>query len=153
MVTQMARSTKITSEIDAGRPGSASRRRFLAVGSAATILTGLHMATAAAAELSPLLDLIEAHRVALQAFEVICVYDDWTEEGDHRRAPAEQEYHRLNAAEDDTLISICAYPARTAMECRAKAEYLLDYFQMASPTEGQVNALLRSIIDGEEAGL
>jgi len=104
-----------------------NRRAILGRLAAATAaLAALPVATTAAPAPS-LAALIEAHRVARQAFEDTCGPEDDAPARDSRFSNSGAEKQVLGALESATLMALCAYRPETMAEVHLRGDYLDDF--------------------------
>lgn len=98
-----------------------NRRLFLAAGPAVGVFLSLRKA---AAEESPLPGLIAVYEKALAAFEQVCDFSDFIDDGDPVYVEMEAKCAARSTAEAAALMDVCAYQCRTLDEARLKAEFL-----------------------------
>lgn len=129
------------------RPASASRRLFIASGSASAVFAALG---AAAVEQSRIAALIDEHRKARAVFNAAFDASDeairFGRESDEFRR-ADERHDQTFFAMEDVFLKLCAEPARSLAEARMKAVYVLE----AEPDlERPIAALLNSFSFGED---
>jgi hypothetical protein len=121
-------------------PDAPSRRAM--IGALAALPIASVPAVAGIAGASPLRGLIDAHRVAYDAFiEAINRLDE------AENAATNSRRHEASDAEDDALTAIWGYSCETPEDARIKVEYLLskpDFVDEAQPHH--VDALLQSFL-------
>jgi hypothetical protein len=124
-------------------PAIHSRRVFLAAGPATAVFASLSAAARAEAQ-SPLRELIEAHRRSHVAFEEICGPEGDADMNSPEYPAVRAEWERRNAAEEEAMDAVCAYPAKTLEEASCKAEYLLNHTERGELQDWQYRAVLGS---------
>ena len=126
--------------------GSPSRRLFLAAGPAAAVFAGLH--NKAAAEGSPIAELIERHKAALEAFTEACEREDALSHDKESAAykQADDDWNRLGEAESDALTALLAHKAANLDEARTKAQYMLETLDFEIIIDDKLDAFLRSFL-------
>ncbi len=100
----------------------------------------------ARAKQHPLSALIEAQRRARAVLEEVCDFTDFISEDDPDFPALEAEHERRNAAEEDAMAAVCAYPARTIEDAAQKAAFLLKNRRYSELAEYHFEAFLRSFL-------
>jgi hypothetical protein len=137
-------------KVSASAIGLPSRRLFLAAGPAAAVLTSLRKA---AAEDSPIVNLIALHRQAVGAFyENAAREEDILCSVDSREAPEMWAWEEENTATfwamENSFRALCAEPARSLAEAAIKAASLLEY-EGGEYGQDDIVALLNSFLKAE----
>ena len=105
------------------------------------------------APLSPLAELIDVHRQASDAFQILVKARGKMKPDDPAYDASEADEFEKSKAEDAATLALCAYPCRTLEEARIKGEYLAEAPGLRGGLEeDQVRFLLRSFAAGEPGG-
>jgi hypothetical protein len=128
---------------------SLDRRTFLRAMPAAGAAVALPAAALAVGTEMPVAsqqvqEAIDAHA---KAHTALCKACDETDEVALKRQPTKaaiRQYDHANRAERKALLDLCAYPARTAGDRRAKAEHLIAFESRNELFSEHALAILRS---------